>query len=78
MIGVAGRAEGSEFKDWGTSRQVDAFDHITDPDGEVWREYGITGQPAFIFLNDDGTELGRTGALGLDGLTERVNELVAA
>jgi len=55
---------------------VGGFDHIADSDIEVWREFGITSQPAFAFLNDDGTVEVHKGALGLDTLTERVNTLI--
>ena len=78
MIGVAGRDEAATFQEWITSREVDGFEHIADPDITVWREFGITSQPAFVFINDDGTSESRIGAMGLEGLTARINELIAA
>lgn len=78
MIGVAGRDEAATFQEWITSREVDGFEHIADPNIVVWREFGITSQPAFVFINDDGTSESRIGAMGLEGLTSRINELIAA
>lgn len=78
VIGVAGRDSADTFQEWITSREVGGFEHIADPDIEVWREFGITTQPAFVFINDDGTVERRPGAMGLDGLTARINELIAA
>lgn len=78
MIGVAGRDEAATFQEWITSREVDGFEHIADPNIAVWREFGITSQPAFVFINDDGTSESRIGAMGLEGLTSRIVELIAA
>ena len=57
---------------------VDTFPHAADIDGDVWEHYGISSQPAFVFINDDGTFDTRLGSLGEDGLTERVEQLLAS
>jgi len=66
------------MQQWVIDREVGGFDHIADPDLEVWREFGITSQPSFAFINDDGTVESRPGAMGLEGLTTRINELIEA
>ncbi len=76
IIGVAGRDDVATMQEWVIDREVGGFDHIADPDLKVWREYGITSQPAFAFINDDGTVESRIGAMGLEGLTARINELI--
>ena len=78
MIGVGGRADADRFEEWVVGREVDGFDHIVDPDGLVWKEFDITSQPAFVFINDDGSIESRPGAMGLEGLTERITALIAA
>jgi len=78
MIGVAGRDDADTFQQWVTDRGVDAFEHIADPDIEIWREFRITSQPSFVFINNDGTIESHIGPLGLEGLTARINELIAA
>jgi thioredoxin-related protein len=57
---------------------VGGFDHLADEDSELWTEFGVTSQPAFVFINDDGSSEILISALGLDGLTERVKALAAA
>ena len=41
----------------------------------MWGRYQVTSQPAFVFINDDGTVETRMGAMGLDGLTEVAERL---
>ena len=76
VIGVAGRDDVSEFTSWVESREVAGFDHIADADGSVWAEFGVRSQPAFVFINDDGTVENHNGRLGVDPLTDRVNALI--
>lgn len=78
VIGVAGRDDADTFQEWIEGRSVEGFDHIADPDLEVWREFDVTTQPAFAFLNNDGTVERHLGAMGLEGLTERIEQLIAA
>lgn len=56
---------------------VQAFEHIIDEGGVIWERYGVTSQPAFAFINDDGTVETRIGSMGLDGLTEAAETLKA-
>ncbi len=57
---------------------VEGFDHIADEDSEIWTTFGVTSQPAFVFINDDGATETLISALGVDGLTERIEALAAA
>lgn len=54
---------------------VGGFPHAVDDDGTVWASYEIRTQPAFVFIDDDGTTETHVGALGVDGLTERLDAL---
>lgn len=56
---------------------VGAFPHAADLDATVWARYGVTTQPAFAFIDDDGTTEVQVGALGETGLRERVEALLA-
>ena len=62
----------------GVDTGVDTFPHAADIDGDVWEFYGIGSQPAFVFINDDGTFDTRLGSLDEDRLTERVEQLLAS
>ena len=56
---------------------VGGFEHIIDEEGVIWERYGVTSQPAFTFINDDGTVETRGGAMGVEGLTEAAEALKA-
>ena len=59
-----------------TEYGLDEFEHIADPGGQVWNAFGVTAQPSYVFINDDGEIARQVGALPdedflavLDGLT---------
>ncbi len=54
---------------------VDGFDHLVDGDGSLWERFGIVTQPAWVFINDDGTAKTLVGILGEDGLNREIDEL---
>lgn len=78
FIGVAGRDDLRDMEEFVAETGVDGFDHLADEDSEIWTTYGVTSQPAFVFINDDGSTETLISGLGLDGLTERVEALAAA
>ncbi len=57
---------------------VDDIVHISDEDLEIWRELGVTSQPAWAYINDDGTVEVEIGALGEEGILAKMSELAAA
>jgi len=56
---------------------VNGFDHVIDPDGSIWAAYDILSQPSFAFLNNDGTTETHLGPLGVDGLSQRIDNLLS-
>ena len=54
------------------------FPHIADEAGDVWSAFEINTQPAFVFINDDGTIAARTGSLGAGGIDEQIEALIAS
>ena len=78
IIGVASRDSIEQMEAFVADTGVDTFPHAADVDGDVWEFYGISSQPAFVFINDDGTFDTRLGSLDEDGLTERVEQLLAS
>ena len=57
--------------------KVTGFEHAVDEDGSLWSSYEITTQPSFVFINDDGQASTHVGALGVAGLQERLDALLA-
>lgn len=78
VVGVAGRAELDAIQAFIADRGVSGFPHIADDSGDVWSSFDVSSQPAFVFINDDGTVLARTGSLGDSGIDERIEELIAS
>ena len=78
IIGVASRDTIEQIEAFVADTGVDTFPHAADIDGDVWEFYGIGSQPAFVFINDDGTFNTLLGSLDEDGLTERVEQLLAS
>jgi len=78
FIGVAGRDDADAMTRFVADYGLGAFPHIADLDLELWREFGITSQPAFVFIDDDGSARGLLGALGVDRLTRQIENLIAS
>jgi len=74
---VAGRDDLGAINDFISELGVGEFDHAVDDDGSLWADFGIASQPAFIFIDDSGEMTTHQGALGEDGLAERLDELAA-
>jgi thiol-disulfide isomerase/thioredoxin len=78
VVGVASRGDVGEMEDFVSDTDTGAFAHVADEAGDIWSSYGVAAQPAFAFINDDGTYTVHLGALGADGLQERFEQLAAA
>lgn len=55
---------------------IDNFTNLADESGDVWSAFGIAVQPAWAFINDDGSVDTRLGALGLGGITDAAQQLI--
>jgi hypothetical protein len=77
FVGVAGRDDLSAINEFIDTLKVSGFEHAVDEDGSLWRSYDISTQPSFVFINDDGQASSHVGALGVAGLQERLDALVA-
>lgn len=78
VVGVSSRDSLAPMRRFVDNNGVSAFPHIPDLDGDIWESFGVSSQPAFAFVNDDGTVEIVIGAMGEAGLTERMTALAAA
>ncbi len=74
FVGVGALDSLNAMKGFVGATGVGSFPNIYDPDGEVWAEYGIGYQPAFVFLPAGGGSE-TTGALGFDDIQARIDSL---
>ncbi len=72
---MAGKADQGDIEDFISNLAVGAFAHTVDDDGSIWAQFGIRSQPSFVFLNDDGTTTVHNGPLGVDGLSDAIEQL---
>jgi len=56
------------------STGVDIFPNVNDANGQIWREFGISYQPAFVFRDAEGNTT-TTGALSESNLQDKLTEL---
>ena len=66
----------ASMEDFVNDNLVTDFDHLIDIDGLIWTELEIWDQPAFAFVNDDGTVDVNVGSFDQDELAERVQALI--
>ncbi len=79
FLGLPSRSEDVQsMVDFVDETGVGGFEHLIDADGLIWEELGVTDQPAFAFVNDDGTVDVHVGALGGEELTSRLEALIAS
>jgi peroxiredoxin len=55
LIGVAGQSDVASMQAFLDKYGVDTFEHVADVDGAVWSGFGITYQPAYAFIGEDGS-----------------------
>lgn len=73
VVGVGGLSTAADIRDY--AREVDGPTHLIDPDGAVWRHFGVTAQSTYVVLDADGAVVSE-GYLDDDALSAQVAELV--
>ena len=76
FIGVAGRNDLNDIQRFITSFSVEGFPHVYDSDGTIWTRYGVSSQPAWVFINRNGKSQRIFGMLGKTALEENVQQLL--
>jgi acyl dehydratase len=71
-VGVAARDEVTAFAEFVDRHDLGHVPHVADTDGSVWARFGITGQPAWIFIDGETAQrqvlFGALGGERLHGL----------
>ena len=77
FVGVAGRDGYDATNGFIDDYDVGSFPHVVDETGAIWQNFEIVSQPSFIFLDVTGESERHIGALGIVGITERVERLLS-
>ena len=77
IIGVAGQGTRAAMADFVKQTGTSGLTHLADVNGTVWREYGVSVQPSFAFITQDGRADLRVGSLDEKTLRARVAEVAA-
>ena len=75
FVGMAGHDTDEAHRAFVDEHGLDHLLHVVDDDGSLWARFGVSYQPAWVFVDDDGTM--RTVAGGLyEDLEARLQALV--
>lgn len=75
FIGVAGQGTVPAMRDFVRQTGAGSLTQLADVNGSIWRDYGVSVQPAFAFITPDGTTDLRVGSLDEQTLRDRVSEV---
>lgn len=74
LIGVAGKDDVGPMREFVERHGLESVRHVVDEDGSLWASYGVSYQPAWVFIDDSGEASVVAGALGYDGLFAGIDE----
>lgn len=77
IIGVSGRADIPAMQGFVDQYGVSGFEHLADVDGSVWSSFGISYQPAFAFIGEDGSIRTVPSVMSKADILAAANELVS-
>ena len=70
FVGVASRGPQQDMEAFVTETETTGITHIADLDGTIWAQFGVSAQPAFVFVDREGSATGWLGGLGEPLLAE--------
>lgn len=77
FLGVPGRGEVGEMREFVADTGTGALTHVVDDDGALWQRFGVVAQPAFAFVAADGSVETFGGSLDPESLRDAADELLA-
>lgn len=77
FIGIAGQDDAAAIADFVEDFGLGGFEHIADTRSEIWEAFGVNAQPAYVFINDDGTIARQIGAMEDEVFQDALQQLTA-
>jgi CO/xanthine dehydrogenase Mo-binding subunit len=78
IIGVPGKDDTGPMQEFVARHGLEGILQAVDVDGSLWQRYGVGYQPAWVFINQDGTVRVHAGGLFGDGIDQAIDELLAS
>ena len=78
FLGIAGRGEVDAMERFLVETGVSNVTHVNDAGGDIWTAFGVPTQPAFAFIDDDGSVQLVVGRQGQESLSEEADRLLAS
>lgn len=75
FVGIAGHDSDDAHRAFVAEHGLEDMLHLVDDDGSLWAQYGVSYQPAWVFIDDDGDVQQVAGGLYED-LDDRLQALV--
>lgn len=72
FVGVAAQDDLAEMQKFVAEYRIGGFVHLADLEGSIWRQFGITHQPAYAFIKADGSVEVVKSMLSEQELTQRL------
>lgn len=77
FLGMPGRGAVPEMEEFVADTGTDGLTHVVDDDGALWQRFDVVAQPAFAFVDADGSTRTFGGGLDAESLREAADELLA-
>lgn len=77
FIGIAGQDDLAAIQAFVDDFGLGEFEHVADTRSEIWAAFGVNAQPAYVFINDDGTLARQIGAMDDDVFLDALEQLTA-
>ena len=75
FIGIASRGDLTQVEEFIERYSVSALPHVFDEQGDIWRQYKISSQPAWIFIDTNGKQERVVGALSDSEIRTKLEDL---
>jgi thiol-disulfide isomerase/thioredoxin len=77
FLGVPGLGEVADMREFVADTGTNGLTHVVDADGSLWQRFGVVSQPAYVFVDADGTVQAFGGSLDRESLRQAAADLLA-
>lgn len=75
FVGVPGRGKVPQMRQFVSQTGTGGFQHVSDQSGSLWKQFGVSSQPSFVFVDAQGHATRVTGSLDAAELKTRLTSL---